>query len=46
MKVLMSWAEKCKAWSNEGKNVYFYFDNDIGGFAPHNANDLQKMVQN
>lgn len=31
------WAERCRAWSARGLDVYVYFDNDAKGFAPHDA---------
>ncbi|QHL88865.1 DUF72 domain-containing protein [Nibribacter ruber] len=41
---LQTWAEKLKVWSAEGKDVFVYFDNDIGGHAPVNAARLKKMI--
>ena len=43
-KVLKDWAFKCIEWKNEGKNVFFYFDNDIGGHAIHNAIKFQELT--
>ena len=37
---LADWARKVKAWSLEGREVFFYFDNDIEGYAPHDARKL------
>ncbi len=37
---LDEWAAKCRTWECEGLDVYVYFDNDIKGFAPHDAMDL------
>lgn len=34
------WADKCRAWSAAGHDVFVYFDNDIKGFAPHDATAL------
>jgi uncharacterized protein YecE (DUF72 family) len=31
--VLEEWAARCKDWSDTGKDVYVYFDNDQEGFA-------------
>jgi uncharacterized protein YecE (DUF72 family) len=31
------WAEKAAVWSDEGLDVYVYFDNDARGRAPHDA---------
>ena len=30
------WAEKCRTWAEQG-DVFVYFDNDIKGYAPHDA---------
>jgi len=42
---LRAWANKCQKWSQSGKDVYCYFDNDEKGYAPINALALQKRVQ-
>lgn len=34
---LARWAERCRAWSAAGQDVYVYFDNDAKGYAPHDA---------
>jgi uncharacterized protein YecE (DUF72 family) len=34
---LDEWAARCLAWAADGLDVYVYFDNDIKGFAPHDA---------
>ena len=31
------WAARCRAWADEGLDVFVYFDNDAKGFAPHDA---------
>lgn len=31
------WAAKCRAWEEEGRDVYVYFDNDARGRAPWDA---------
>ncbi len=36
-RVLDEWAERCRAWVDEGLDVYVYFDNDVKGHAPHDA---------
>lgn len=41
---LLSWAEKIKAWKNEGRNVYVYFNNDVSGAAPRDAALLQSLL--
>ena len=39
VEALDRWADKCRAWSEQG-DVYVYFDNDAKGFAPHDATAL------
>lgn len=34
---LAGWAEKCRTWSAAGQDVFVYFDNDMKGYAPHDA---------
>lgn len=41
---LTYWAEKCRQWSDESKDIYCYFDNDQKGFAAKNALTLQAML--
>ncbi|MDF2477343.1 MAG: hypothetical protein K0S24_2826 [Sphingobacterium sp.] len=43
--ILISWAEKCTKWQDEGKDIYFYFDNDQNGYAPHNGQTLMKILK-
>jgi len=42
--VLAEWAAWCKDWSESGKDVYVYFDNDQEGFAAFNAIKLQELI--
>jgi uncharacterized protein YecE (DUF72 family) len=44
--VLSDWASRSKMWISQGKQVYIYFDNDIHGHAPVDAQRLQQMLQN
>jgi uncharacterized protein YecE (DUF72 family) len=37
------WAEKCRAWART-QDVYVYFDNDVKGYAPHDAVALLSRV--
>jgi uncharacterized protein YecE (DUF72 family) len=37
---LQRWASRIRSWSDEGREVLVYFNNDIGGFAIHNAKTL------
>jgi uncharacterized protein YecE (DUF72 family) len=34
---LDEWAERCRAWAEAGQDVFVYFDNDMKGYAPHDA---------
>lgn len=43
--VLKEWAEKCQRWQKEGKDVYFYFDNDERGYAAENAKKLIAIMR-
>ena len=40
---LRTWAKRIRAWAKAGLHVYCYFDNDEGGYAPHNALRLRGM---
>ncbi|MFW5761611.1 MAG: DUF72 domain-containing protein [Cyclobacteriaceae bacterium] len=40
---LEEWAHKLKKYSDEGIDVYCYFDNDQFGYAPHNAMQLKQL---
>ena len=41
---LEQWAAKCTAWERQGLDVFVYFDNDIKGFAPHDAMKLISLL--
>jgi uncharacterized protein YecE (DUF72 family) len=43
-KMLAHWATRINEWNTNGIDVYVYFNNDIGGFAPRNALTLKSMV--
>jgi len=43
--VLQNWAAAAWDWAREGKAVYIYFDNDIGGHAVVDAQRLQTFMQ-
>jgi uncharacterized protein YecE (DUF72 family) len=34
------WAERCRSWMADGEDVVVYFDNDMKGYAPHDARAL------
>ena len=36
-RALDRWADKCRAWASRGRDVFVYFDNDMKGYAPHDA---------
>ncbi|WP_193604522.1 DUF72 domain-containing protein [Nocardioides dongkuii] len=44
---LRRWADKCRAWAEDGgtEQVVVYFDNDAKGFAPHDAMALQDLLR-
>lgn len=41
---LNTWAKRCRKWSEEGKDVYLYFDNDEQGYAAYNALELNNIL--
>jgi uncharacterized protein YecE (DUF72 family) len=41
---LRTWAQRIRAWTNQGLDVYCYFDNDDRGFAPKNALRLKELL--
>jgi len=41
---LHDWAESIREWTENGKEVYCYFDNDQSGYATMNAERLQKLL--
>ncbi len=43
-KALATWQKRIEMWRKKLKTVYVYFNNDIGGFAPRNALELQSML--
>jgi uncharacterized protein YecE (DUF72 family) len=36
-RALDGWAARCRAWAEAGQDVFVYFDNDVKGYAPHDA---------
>jgi uncharacterized protein YecE (DUF72 family) len=40
---LVDWAGRIRSWRMEGRSVFCYFDNDIGGAAPRDAERLKRM---
>jgi uncharacterized protein YecE (DUF72 family) len=43
-KTLVDWAARCRRWRDEGRDVFCYFDNDIGVAAPVDAKALSALV--
>jgi uncharacterized protein YecE (DUF72 family) len=41
---LDAWAARCLAWAETGQDVFVYFDNDMKGYAPHDAMALIHRV--
>jgi uncharacterized protein YecE (DUF72 family) len=41
---LTRWAERIDRWRTQGRDVFAYFDNDIGGAAPLDAQALMAMI--
>lgn len=44
-RTLSGWARRILAWSEAGKDVYCYFDNDEKAYAPGDALRLKKMAE-
>jgi uncharacterized protein YecE (DUF72 family) len=42
---LAAWAQAITAWSQQGREVFCYFDNDEAGYAAHNALELQDLLR-
>jgi uncharacterized protein YecE (DUF72 family) len=42
---LDAWAGKVRGWAAAGQDVFVYFDNDVKGFAPHDAMSLIQRVR-
>ena len=41
---LAGWAQRIRAWREESRAVYVYFDNDDSGYAAHNALRLKELL--
>lgn len=41
---LRGWAGRIAEWTSEGRDVWFYFNNDLGGHAVRNAIFLRELV--
>jgi uncharacterized protein YecE (DUF72 family) len=44
-RTLSGWARRIRGWSEAGKDVYCYFDNDEKAYAPRDALRLKEMVE-
>jgi uncharacterized protein YecE (DUF72 family) len=44
-KALKKWANYCREWVAEGKDVFIYFDNDQAAFAAYNAIRLKELTE-
>lgn len=42
---LAYWARQARAWQQEGKDVYLFFDNDQAGYAAKNARRLKELLE-
>lgn len=42
---LKRWAKRLHAWAEEGRDVFVYFDNDIGAAAPEDARRLGALTR-
>jgi uncharacterized protein YecE (DUF72 family) len=38
------WADRVEGWRARGQDVYVYFDNDVGAYAPFDAMELKRRV--
>jgi len=42
---LRQWSDLCLHWSNKGKDVFVYFDNDQNAYAAKNALSLKRYIE-
>jgi uncharacterized protein YecE (DUF72 family) len=42
---LKTWAGRIAEWDGEGRDVWMYFNNDLGGHAVRNANFLRGLLR-
>jgi uncharacterized protein YecE (DUF72 family) len=42
---LEDWAKRFNAWRSKLKEIYAYFNNDVGGHAPKNAMKLRSLIE-
>jgi uncharacterized protein YecE (DUF72 family) len=41
---LSQWAQRVREWCEAGHDVYVYFNNNIFGYAVHNALELKQLL--
>ncbi|MFC7522489.1 DUF72 domain-containing protein [Parapedobacter sp. GCM10030251] len=41
---MSEWADRCRAWKQKGKDIFFYFDNDEKAYAVDNAKTLAELL--
>jgi uncharacterized protein YecE (DUF72 family) len=41
---LRRWADRIAGWDSEGRDVWVYFNNDLGGHAVRNALSLRELL--
>jgi uncharacterized protein YecE (DUF72 family) len=41
---LRRWAERITKWRNDGRDMWVYFNNDLGGHAVRNALTLRELL--
>jgi uncharacterized protein YecE (DUF72 family) len=41
---LETWADRIAGWRSQGRALYVYFNNDIGGYAIHYAQTLRHLL--
>ena len=44
-RTLSGWARRIRRWSEAGRDVYCYFDNDEKAYAPHDALRLKERIE-
>ena len=42
---LKKWADRIVEWNQNLTAIYAYFNNDVGGFAPKNAQELKELLE-
>jgi uncharacterized protein YecE (DUF72 family) len=44
LSTLRTWAKRIEAWRSQGRDVFIYFNNDVGGYAVQNAMMLRGLL--